>query len=291
MTAGNVHATPEQLADLHEDLLPDDEKRSVAAHLGTCPDCTEKRNRLAQLSVLMRTAPSAPMPDSVIARLDSALAEESRRRAAEARPAGKDRDPGSERVVVPLQRTGRDRTRRWLAVAGAAAAMVVGVSLVGDLLPSTSSPESSSADSDAAAGLSEDAGQPETELSGPLTRRIALPNVRSATFAADVEALRDRNPAWFGPAPGGDRGDSPGLHLPGPADSSESAALRNAIRSCTAEALSRAGVQGRYGLFVRVDGRQVSRLVTLGRPDGATVVAYSCPGLERLAATRLDRSG
>ncbi|WP_329496475.1 hypothetical protein [Kitasatospora herbaricolor] len=91
------HPSIDELADLAEELVEDqDTVESLRAHLNDCPECSETLAALAEVSELLGTVETAPMPADVARRIDAALAAEADRadRAAEATsPAGSAAEP------------------------------------------------------------------------------------------------------------------------------------------------------------------------------------------------------
>ena len=79
------HVGTETIAAFREDLLSRREAARVAAHLAACPQCAEVDGQLAAVTAVLAAAPAPPLPASVAARLDAALAAEIARSAA---PAG-----------------------------------------------------------------------------------------------------------------------------------------------------------------------------------------------------------
>ncbi|HCU97136.1 MAG TPA: hypothetical protein DHU96_32255 [Actinobacteria bacterium] len=78
------HVGTETIAAFREDLLSRREAARVAAHLAACPQCTEVDGQLAAVTAVLAAAPAPPLPASVAARLDAALAAEIARPAAPA---------------------------------------------------------------------------------------------------------------------------------------------------------------------------------------------------------------
>jgi len=109
------HPPIEQISDLVAGLLPAAEALALNSHLAACPDCTEERTALLELSDLLagEGASGIEMPPEVAATLDAAIARASSDRAAQVRSIA----PGSH-------------PWRWLAGA-AAAVLVVGVGFAG----------------------------------------------------------------------------------------------------------------------------------------------------------------
>ncbi len=86
------HVNGETMAAFREDLLPARKAARVAAHLASCPRCAELDAQLAAVTAILARTPAPPMPASLTARLDAALAAEVAR-SAEAGPAA-DAAPG-----------------------------------------------------------------------------------------------------------------------------------------------------------------------------------------------------
>ncbi|MGN6173148.1 MAG: hypothetical protein ACTHPS_09375 [Streptosporangiaceae bacterium] len=70
------HADAQQLAAFREGLLPARKAAKIAAHLSSCPRCAEVDAQLAAVTTILARTPSPPMPASLAARLDAALAAE-----------------------------------------------------------------------------------------------------------------------------------------------------------------------------------------------------------------------
>jgi hypothetical protein len=70
------HADAEQLAAFREGLLPARKAAKIATHLSSCPRCAEVDAQLAAVTTILAHTPAPPMPASLAARLDAALAAE-----------------------------------------------------------------------------------------------------------------------------------------------------------------------------------------------------------------------
>jgi len=70
------HADAQQLAAFREGLLPARKAAKIAAHLSSCPRCAEVDAQLAAVTAILARTPAPPMPASLAARLDAALAAE-----------------------------------------------------------------------------------------------------------------------------------------------------------------------------------------------------------------------
>jgi len=265
------HATVEQLADLLEGELQVGQAEIVAAHASACPRCAALRDQLGALPLLLSATSVPPIPAAVAARLDAVVAAESARRTAGTRQpdAGK---PDAETVLVPLSRLRRDRVRHWFAGAVTAAAVVLAVSVVPDLVGGVggSSDEAASSGADAG-GLSDGALRAAPEAAGSLQQTI--PDLDSEEFAADVELLHDSGAQAYRALSG--RSDAPAAADDGP----------GARSACTTGPSD--GVPGTLGALVRVDG-ELARLAATGPVAQRRVEAYSCRNGNRLAAADVD---
>ena len=90
------HPDDETIAAFREDLLPARRAARIAAHLAECPRCAEVDAQLAAVTAALARTPTPPMPASLTARLDAALAAEvAARSAAGASPAHADSAEGA----------------------------------------------------------------------------------------------------------------------------------------------------------------------------------------------------
>jgi hypothetical protein len=90
------HPGSETIAAFREDLLPARRAARIAAHLGECPRCAEVDAQLAAVTAALARTPTPPMPVSLSARLDAALAAEvAARSAAGASPGHADSAEGA----------------------------------------------------------------------------------------------------------------------------------------------------------------------------------------------------
>jgi hypothetical protein len=95
------HPDDETIAAFREDLLPARKAARIASHLAECPRCAEVDAQLAAVTAALARIPTPPMPASLTARLDAALAAEAAARSAEAFPAHADPVAGA----TPADRT------------------------------------------------------------------------------------------------------------------------------------------------------------------------------------------
>lgn len=280
-----AHPSTEQLADLVEGLLSDAEAVAASTHLQGCAQCAEVHRRLQALPALLAATPSVSMPPELATRLDDALGAEARRRSARVAP---------DSVVVPLRRLRRDRVRHVLAGAATAAAALLVVSVLPDVLDTGGSDGMSTSGGEAAdrgaAGPDREraptAAAERDRLAGAVR---ALPDVSTAGFAGDVELLYDSGSASFlSGVPQDGPGNPPAgqaVRLPHP----ESVERLVPTAGCAGPALRSAGVRGVLGSLVRLDG-EVARLVASGPSARREVAAYSCASGDRLAGATLDLS-
>lgn len=257
----HAHVSVEQVADLLEGLLPDAEAATVAAHLDECAGCSHLRTRLARLPAALAAEPMPPMPADVAVRIDATLAGAAAERAerverAAASGAAAPEPPGAHPSTVTSL---ADRRRRFLTRAGtglaAAAAVVVGVVVVGDVLGR----DAGTADS--AGGGSSQVSEPEqgSGESADLVR-AQPPRLSADDFRAGAAGLLS--------------GPRTGLGSGGSASGTEQQA-RVLPTACSAAALRSAGISGDAGPRALLDGMPVT-LVTSGPAGRRLVVAYSC---------------
>jgi hypothetical protein len=140
------HPDSEVLAEYRAGLTSGRRGTKIAAHLAQCERCAALSGQLAEVSVLLASAPMPAMPDSVARRLDTVLAAEAAKRHDSERAGA--RAPG-HRARDP-RRSGRDRFRFVTLRVLAPAAVVVAVAAVGYSLTHLSGPTNSSAASSAA---------------------------------------------------------------------------------------------------------------------------------------------
>ena len=137
------HADAATLAAFREELLSARKAAQVSAHLAACPRCAALEAQLAEVTTMLSRAAAPPMPGTVTARIEAALAAEAATRAADAPPlaAAAGAAPGTAGHNGSHGTAGQDRTgdrtgrragwrghdRSWLAlrVAGVTAAVAV----------------------------------------------------------------------------------------------------------------------------------------------------------------------
>jgi hypothetical protein len=249
-----AHVGADQVADLLEDLLPEAEAATVAAHVDACAECSRLRDDLAALPALLAGVGSPALPAEVAARLDAAVADAAAARQVEQRPPA----TGSSTVSSLGNRRRRFVTRTFTGVA-AAAALVVGVLVVGDVVDQgggddQSAGGGSAADEGSAAG---DGVDPQQRAPGPTPGRLA--RLRSDDFGPGARAVL--SPSW---------GDQPGTLR-----DSELYAAARVDGTCTGRDLRTARIDGAAGPPALLD-RQPVTLVVSGPARRSLVVAYSC---------------
>src|SRR5947207_12889212 len=99
------HPHGETIAAFREDLLPARRAARLAAHLAECPPCAEVDAQLAAVTAALARTPTPPMPASLAARLDAALAAEIAARPADGASAGH-ADPAEGTPAGPAASTG-----------------------------------------------------------------------------------------------------------------------------------------------------------------------------------------
>src|SRR5215475_3544909 len=92
------HLTAETVADHFEGLLGPGEAAEAERHLALCPECSAMREDLRRLRAALASHSAVPMPASVAARIDMALAEAAEARAAAGLPADRRSTSGEERT-------------------------------------------------------------------------------------------------------------------------------------------------------------------------------------------------
>ena len=122
----HTHPTIDEIADLHEGLLPAGRLDDVTAHLRTCSSCQQLAAQLDAVSaVLASEGRDVAMPATVAASIEQTLTQASAERAAGVTSLAERRTTRADAVPRPR--------RRWTLMAGAAAAVavIVGASLNG----------------------------------------------------------------------------------------------------------------------------------------------------------------
>jgi hypothetical protein len=140
------HPDTSVLAEYRAGLISGRRGAKIAAHLAECEHCAALSGQLAEVSVLLASAPAPAMPDSVAQRLDTVLAAEAAKRHDSERSGA--RAP-RHRASDP-RRSRRDRFRFVTLRVLAPVATVVAVVAVGYSLTHLSGPTNSSAASSAA---------------------------------------------------------------------------------------------------------------------------------------------
>jgi hypothetical protein len=120
------HLTAETVADHLEGLLGPGEAAEAERHLALCPGCSAMREDLGRLRAALASHSTVPMPASVAARIDLALAEAAEARAAAGLSSDGRSASDEERTGDRLGRRAGPvpRHRRWLPVLGGALATV-----------------------------------------------------------------------------------------------------------------------------------------------------------------------
>jgi hypothetical protein len=316
------HADAETLAAFREELLPRRKAARVSAHLAACSRCAELDAQLTEVSALLATSATPPMPDALTARIEAAIAAEAAARAATAADgiiATADRavSGGNGTVAVgaagagtgPRDRAARPsrpaagRGRSWLAlrVAAVAAAFVVVAGgsygaarlLSGNPESATSSGSGSAAAPAApAAGVSGKAAAkasgglriPSAGKSAPAARIVSSgTNYQPGQLGAQVSAVLSQHGASAGAATG-----------PGASAANQPAAAAPHVPACVPHVTG-----GKRLLLVdraKYQGRPATVIVTPGATSGtvrALVVAGACTATNGhvLATTTFPRSG
>lgn len=280
----DAHVGADQVADLLEGLLPAAEAEAVAAHVDGCTRCAAVRADLEALPGVLADAggdpwadPVPPMPVPVADRIDAALRAESGRRAGlERRAADEPAEPAGADVVALDER--RRRVRRVLTGVLAAAAVVVGFVVVGDVLSEgvgSSDDASTAAEGGDTAADNGGSERPEGEMTGAPTALRGVDELSRSSFAADAVA------AYASPAR-----DVTELR-----SQDDAQLFAEAIGACSRAELSTedgappAGALTARTRLALLDGEPV-RLIRTGPPERSVVVAYSCVSGEPVAEAR-----
>src|SRR6516165_3678474 len=114
------HADAETLAAFREELLSRRKAARVSAHLAACSRCAGLDAQLTEVSALLTTATTPPMPDALTARIEAAIAAEAAARAVAAADSTVAAADGAVTVGAagPGAGGGRDRTARPSRPAG-----------------------------------------------------------------------------------------------------------------------------------------------------------------------------
>jgi hypothetical protein len=126
-TVHHEHLRAETVADHLEGLLGPGEAAEAERHLALCPECSALRGDLGRLRAALASDSTVPMPASVAARIDLALAEEAEERAAAGLSAGGRSPSGQDQTATQLVRPpagSGPRRRRWVPALGGALATI-----------------------------------------------------------------------------------------------------------------------------------------------------------------------
>jgi negative regulator of sigma E activity len=125
-----THPSPEVLVDHHENMLPAVQALWVNDHVAECAECRDFLDALGEVQDALRDAgaSSTPMPATVAAGIEAALADEAHHRATVVpiRPAGtrqSDADRSADQSSVVRHRR---RSRLLLVAAGTVAVLAIG---------------------------------------------------------------------------------------------------------------------------------------------------------------------
>ena len=318
------HADAETLAAFREELLPRRKAARVSAHLAACSRCAELDAQLTEVSALLTTSATPPMPDALTARIEAAIAAEAAARAATAADgiiaaAGGAVSGGNGTVAVgaagagtgPRDRAARPsrpaagRGRSWLALrvaAVAAAFVVVAGGSYGAARLLSGNPESapSSGSGSAAAKASGGLRIPSAGKSAPAARIVSSgTNYQPGQLGAQVSAVLSQPGASASAAtgPGASAATGPGASAatgPGASAANQPAVAAPHVPACVPHVTG-----GKRLLLVdraKYQGRPATVIVTSGTTSGtvrALVVAGACTATNGrvLATTTFPRSG
>ena len=310
------HADAETLAAFREELLPRRKAARVSAHLAACSRCAELDAQLTEVSALLTTSATPPMPDALTARIEAAIAAEAAARAATAADgiiAAADGavSGGNGTVAVgaagagtgPRDRAARPsrpaagRGRSWLALrvaAVAAAFVVVAGGSYGAARLLSGNPESapSSGSGSAAAKASGGLRIPSAGKSAPAARIVSSgTNYQPGQLGAQVSAVLSQPGASASAATGPGASAATG---PGASAANQPAVAAPHVPACVPHVTG-----GKRLLLVdraKYQGRPATVIVTSGTTSGtvrALVVAGACTATNGrvLATITFPRSG
>jgi hypothetical protein len=281
------------LARYAEGLLRRGQAARIRAHLADCPECAAEQARLTEVTVLLREVPPPPLPPSVAARLDAALAAESAHRAAQ--PTGAAQGNGAAQPAAPAQPSGGDPGRsrrpagsgrwRWLqapaAVRGlaAAAAVVVlggvGYGIAQAVSSTSSAPSGASSSSGSARQSKPGIAAPE---SGPNSgmHQNSTAGEPPATIAV-THSKTNYQPGTLGQQAAAVLANSP--TAPGPSSGSVSPLARRAQGGPAVQECVQAITRGRLVRLVdqaSYQGRPALIIVVQGHPSTVYVTSLGC---------------
>jgi hypothetical protein len=169
------HPDSDVLAEYREGLISGRRGARITAHLAACDQCAALSDQLAEVSILLASAPVPVMPDSVARRLDTVLAAEAaQRRDAERAGAGASPDRAGHRRQA--RRGGwRPVTVRVLAPAAAVVALAAlgfGLSRIGGSTNSSAASSAAGSASSAAARAAAPANVPNSHPGGGAELRL-----------------------------------------------------------------------------------------------------------------------
>jgi anti-sigma factor RsiW len=256
-----THLDADRLADLDEGLLSAADTGEAQSHLEACPDCTRLHADLLAVQELLAQAPAPVIPDSLVARLETAIAAESSRRS----------EPGNVRSL----HNARSRRLSWLPKALVAAAGVTVFALVGQsVLDGSGTGSGSASDSTTAEGRAAGRGAtPSAARDTPAPRTIKriladkVIELDSATFRQSLRAEITPDKVQASSAPG-----------------SEVAPVTQTAQQCVRTVLGAHVSQRSYSAPARLDGRPVT-LVLATSAGGLRAWAVSCLDNPHLVAS------
>jgi hypothetical protein len=292
------HVDADVLADYREGLLGERRSARIRSHLAGCEQCSSLNAGLAEVTALLAAAPTPPMPDHLVTRLENALAAETAARG-ESTPNGvaaaADAPDAPARAGVGAN---GHRPRIWRGQAGAgrgawlgAAAAIAVVLVLGGLYGLThhNGPSSTSAGSAGSGGTSNapaSRGRPESPASmspfglpaGSLHVTDSGTNYQPGTLASQVESLLARQKSTNARSSTGDA-------TPTQASSAQ-------LRSCVT--LVTGGVPPSLVDLARYQGRPATVIVQAAagrKPAQVWVVGPGCSASQRDLVTHTEVTG
>jgi len=259
-----THLDADRLADLDEGLLSAADAGEAQSHLEGCPDCTRLHADVLAVQELLGQAPAPEIPDSLVARLETAIAAESSRR--------------TESGNVRSLQNARSRRLGWLPKALVAAAGVAVFALVGQSVldgSGTGGGSDSASDSTSAEGQQGGgAATPDAAGDTPAPRAIrkiltdkARLNLDSATFRQSLRAEISPDKIQASALP-----------------TTEVAPVTQPAQQCVRTVLGADVSHRSYSTPARLDGRPVT-LVLADSAGGLRAWAVSCQATPHVVAS------
>lgn len=266
-TVHHEHLRAETVADHLEGLLGTGEAAEAERHLALCPECSALREDLGRLRAALASDSTVPMPASIAARIDLALAEEAEARAAAGLSAGGRSPSGQDQTVTQLvgpPAGSGPRRRRWVPALGGALATTVIVVGALAVLPRLTSSHNENA-------------QGATAREGGATSQSEAGGGQADGLSPGPNASAN----GYGSAPGGQLASADGVVRSGRAYTAYtlSAGVRELLAEQNTAPVPAAGPQAGVASSAPSDGRFANSDVPLVRLSSQSALAACIQGL------------